>query len=165
MTEEEIEQYGKPLSIRYNCVTTATHKKCPACEKWLSYNNFQVVKGRSLSQRAAKCTPCVSAYIKVRRKQGFGIRTPEQRFEKSLRSYGLTREQYDQLMSDQDGKCAICGNTSSGHSKYDRLCIDHCHETAQVRGLLCHLCNAAIGMLQDDPELIEKAADYLRNST
>ncbi len=156
MTEEEIEQYGKLLSAHYNCVTTATHKKCLACEKWLSYNNFQVVKGHSLSQRAAKCAPCVSTYIKRRREQGLGVRTPEQLFEKSLRKYGLTCEQYDQLMSDQNGKCVICGNTSSGHTKYKRLCVDHCHETAQVRGLLYHLCNAAIGMLQDDPELIEK---------
>ena len=64
-------------------------------------------------------------------------------------------------MSDQGGKCWIC----QGDNGLKALCIDHDHKTNNVRGLLCNLCNRAIGLLQDDPELIDKAAAYIRKGS
>ena len=55
-----------------------------------------------------------------------------------LKKYGLTTEQYLQMVSDQDGLCALgCGRKATK--------IDHCHETGRVRGLLCHPCNVGLG--------------------
>ena len=74
------------------------------------------------------------------------------------RKYGVTRKDYDTMLVAQAGVCAICGKAENGK----RLAIDHCHKTGEVRGLLCALCNTAIGKLNDDPELLERAAMYLR---
>ena len=77
---------------------------------------------------------------------------------KRIRSYGITTDEYKRLLSEQNDGCAICG----GVNKDMALCIDHDHNSGDVRGLLCHRCNRAIGLLQDRPDLMIKAAEYLR---
>ncbi len=78
-----------------------------------------------------------------------------------LKRYDLTKEQYLVMLADQGGGCAICG-TSNGSSRNPRvLCVDHCHDTGKVRGLLCDNCNRGIGALKDDPSLVRKALLYL----
>lgn len=56
----------------------------------------------------------------------------------------------------QRGECAICG-TAPDHS----LNVDHCHQTQQVRGLLCRACNLALGLFQDDCERMFRAIRYV----
>lgn len=82
-----------------------------------------------------------------------------------LRSYGLTVAQEDALLLASQGKCETCGDTfaekrrtpdKQGHA------IDHCHVTGKVRGLLCHNCNVAIGLVQERPTVLEALASYLR---
>jgi len=73
--------------------------------------------------------------------------------------YKMTPEQYDELLSRQDGKCAIC---REGEGWVDhRLSIDHDHETGVVRGLLCKACNAFLGLADDDPNRLMAAVAYL----
>jgi len=72
------------------------------------------------------------------------------------RKYGISLEEYERLLARQGGACAICRRTS------DRmLCVDHCHKTGRVRGLLCHKCNAGLGCYDDDPSFLRMAAAYL----
>lgn len=71
-----------------------------------------------------------------------------------LKKYGLSQEEYQQLLLDQNFACAICESP-------DDLVVDHCHKTGRVRGLLCGHCNKAIGLLMDDPIRCKKASDYL----
>lgn len=73
-----------------------------------------------------------------------------------LKKYGLTEEHYQALLAAQSGMCAICKNPGQR-----RLCIDHDHVTGQVRGLLCDHCNRALGSFNDDPALLQTAANYL----
>lgn len=82
----------------------------------------------------------------------------------TVREYGLTEEDYDQMLHKQNYRCAICGSNSSSESKKKGrfLYIDHDHYTGKVRGLLCSKCNSGIGLLGDDFEVLECAADYLR---
>ena len=58
------------------------------------------------------------------------------------------------MVARQDGRCAICCATEARH-------IDHDHDTGQVRGMLCFRCNAALGQLDDSPDRLRRAADYL----
>jgi len=62
------------------------------------------------------------------------------------RRYGITLEKYNELLKKQNGGCAICGAKPKTRS----LNVDHNHITKQVRGLLCHLCNRALGQLKAD---------------
>lgn len=76
--------------------------------------------------------------------------------------YGLTPERYSAILRSQGGVCAVCGKAPGGtHARDFRLAVDHCHESGQVRGLLCQKCNRAIGLLGDDPILMRKAISYL----
>lgn len=82
-----------------------------------------------------------------------------------LKSYGLDEAQYQAMLTEQGGKCAICGSRHGLASRSYPLYVDHCHTTGKVRGLLCQRCNAGLGMFQDQLELINKAALYLSKSS
>lgn len=81
------------------------------------------------------------------------------------RLYRITLADYNAMLAAQNGVCAICSKpeTSVQGGKVRFLAVDHAHdETGSVRGLLCMNCNSCIGRMNDDPELLEKAAAYLR---
>jgi hypothetical protein len=85
-----------------------------------------------------------------------------------LRRYGLTPEDYDRMLQEQGGTCAICQlperyiDARTGETR--RLAVDHCHITGKVRGLLCGRCNRSIGQFADDHERLLRAAAYLREA-
>jgi len=64
------------------------------------------------------------------------------------------------MLKEQGGGCAICGETKPLKGK-NYLCVDHCHETGEVRGILCHACNTGLGKFKDSPELLHTAINYL----
>lgn len=70
------------------------------------------------------------------------------------RKYGITVEDRDKIMSNNGGMCEICSLVPSEH-------IDHDHATGMIRGALCGHCNRALGMMKDDPVLLQKAIAYL----
>ena len=72
------------------------------------------------------------------------------------RLYGISRADYDALMARQGGLCAICRKPSKL-----RLCVDHCHVTGMIRGLLCRKCNAGLGCLGEDQRALVAALAYL----
>ncbi|CAK6605116.1 endonuclease VII [Klebsiella phage vB_Kpn_K19PH14C4P1] len=76
-----------------------------------------------------------------------------------LNTYGITVDDFNKMLEDQAGVCKICGKGPSGRFKH--LCVDHCHTTGQVRGLLCHACNKSLGFLEDDPDRIKRLIAYL----
>lgn len=90
----------------------------------------------------------------------------EVRMQGHLRTlYGMTLEQYRELDAAQGGVCAICRQPPAkrGYTS-NRLHVDHDHQTGRVRGLLCEHCNHAIGKLEDSPELLMRAAQYVRET-
>jgi hypothetical protein len=78
---------------------------------------------------------------------------------RNLSKYGLTLESFDSLLRAQGGLCAICSTKPDG-----TLCVDHCHQTGSIRGLLCSPCNRAIGHLGDSPEGLTRALSYLEKA-
>jgi hypothetical protein len=83
------------------------------------------------------------------------------RWKQIQKNYNLSREQYFQLLSKQQGKCAICNKIPSQSEKGGRLFVDHCHQTGQIRGLLCFKCNSGLGNFSDDMEIMKNAINYL----
>lgn len=88
-----------------------------------------------------------------------------QQERKWLARYGITREEYNEMLTRQNHACAICGITADAYAKehaaFDRFSVDHCHDTHQVRGLLCNNCNAAIGLLKHDTSRLAAAISFL----
>jgi hypothetical protein len=101
-------------------------------------------------------------YTKAQEREGTFGRPLAWRISALRRNYGITAEDYDRMLSEQGGACAVCGGGPRGNHKY--LSVDHDHATGVVRGLLCTTCNPAIGMFKDDPALLRRAADYLESS-
>lgn len=73
------------------------------------------------------------------------------------RKYGLTLEQIDAMLVQQDHRCAICGQTLKETNRH----IDHDHLNKRVRGILCNKCNLGLGLFNDNIELTKKASEYL----
>jgi hypothetical protein len=73
--------------------------------------------------------------------------------------YGITLEEWQALYDEQGGRCAICDRHASELKR--TLVVDHDHQTGKVRGLLCHDCNAALGLMGDDPDRLKRACKYL----
>lgn len=79
-----------------------------------------------------------------------------------VRKFGIDSKGYQDLLTAQNGKCAICGtDRAGGKSKKGRFHVDHCHATGRVRGLLCARCNLGLGSFLDSVTVLEKAIDYL----
>lgn len=78
--------------------------------------------------------------------------------------YGISLEEYNAMLTKQNGVCAICCKPETvicRGSEPKSLAVDHDHDTGKVRGLLCDMCNRGIGMLEHSPALLIAAARYL----
>jgi hypothetical protein len=73
--------------------------------------------------------------------------------------YGVPAEQWNGILAQQGFRCAICDTDTPGGRGW---ALDHDHETGAVRGALCNGCNWGLGHFRDDPEIMERAAEYVR---
>ena len=75
-----------------------------------------------------------------------------------VKLYGITPDDYDRLLMEQGGVCAVCKRPPADKQ---RLCVDHCHTTNKVRGLLCSKCNTGLGQFDESPGSLLSAIAYL----
>ena len=114
---------------------------------------------RSVKYR--RCVPCKRARRKTG-KQRAKLDPDKRQLEaarlaaKNRKRYGIDEAEYERRIEEQHGLCAICEEVP-----HDYFAVDHCHDTGKVRGLLCRKCNVGIGMLKDDPKIVQRAAAYL----
>lgn len=129
-----------------------TFRICTGCGKRKRRASFIGSKSRQ---------PCKSCDRKAKRKVTAEGGRPKQAHH--LRKYGLTREDYAEMLAAQDGVCALCDNpeTMTREGAVRLLAVDHDHETGAVRALLCARCNAGLGNFDDDPVALRAAALYL----
>ena len=105
---------------------------------------------------------------KARARQRTRKRSPEGRRKAKdyeLRTkFGITVEDFEVMLSEQGGRCAVCGTDSPG-GQGNQFHVDHCHRTGKVRALLCSNCNRGLGHFQESEDLLLKAIQYLRQHT
>ncbi len=149
----------------------AQEKQCRCCGEVKSIDQFNKRK-RQRDGHDRWCRDCQKSYYhdpqatiankKVQRPPA----RPDAEKDLYLRTtYGITAKQYDAMFKVQGGKCAVCNNhemVKIGRSSIS-LSVDHDHETGAVRSLLCHHCNAALGMLREDPIIIESLLNYINS--
>jgi hypothetical protein len=140
-----------------------TSKYCKYCAKNKSLAQFSPHPSTK-DKLNNKCKECVSAYNKLRharrsradldlinarrrKNRNTWLTDRKKHFKKK---YGITVEQYNQMLDEQNHVCKICKQVCKSGK---RLAVDHCHETGLVRGLLCAKCNTNLGRIED----------YLRN--
>ena len=138
------------------------YKVCCKCRKELPFSLFGNHK-RNKDGLRTRCKACESQDAKDRKKRDLeqdyeGTRLKE-RACNLKRMFAISIEYWKQKAEAQDYKCAICQKECiTGR----RLAVDHDHKTGKIRDLLCSNCNQGLGKFQDDPQLLAKAADYLR---
>lgn len=107
------------------------------------------------------CRPCKNARYRERYAAHTGVVRAGQ-FRRYLKwQYGLTFDQYEALVAKHGGLCGICKQPQQDPQK-QRLCVDHDHQTGEVRGLLCSACNFGIGFFRDNIATLESALAYLK---
>lgn len=107
--------------------------------------------------RQAYCKPCDRARTAEYRQRNLA-RIAQNNRTYRLKLYGLTDEEYEERLAGQGGVCAVCKRPPGKHK---RLCVDHNHETGEIRGLLCLRCNAHISALGDSLERVQAVLTYL----
>jgi hypothetical protein len=133
-------------------------KRCRDCDiEKPAAEFYRANGGRSLFPECKVCNRVRSrAYQQARRTSD-----PDHVRRQRLSRYGVTPEQFDQMLADQGGECAICGtDVPGGRGGFH---VDHNHDSGAVRGLLCHACNVGIGHLGDSTTRLEAALAYLRS--
>ena len=76
------------------------------------------------------------------------------------RNYGISLDQYNQMLMTQEFRCKICQKNQQFETK--RFNVDHDHKTGKVRSLLCTQCNTGLGSFKDSLHLLEIAVQYLK---
>lgn len=122
---------------------------CIQCKIEKDLNEFEIQKHKYYRQLCKTCKNKATMKHRIKSK------------------YGLTPEDYQRMLEEQEYACAICGKAETGLSSHakviKKLAMDHNHVTGQIRRLLCAKCNTAIGLLNDNPYLAESVAAYLRS--
>lgn len=81
--------------------------------------------------------------------------------------FGITGSEYDALFTKQNGVCAICKQAETVRHKNGKvypLCVDHCHSSGCIRGLLCQTCNKGLGNFKDSTLFLMNAVEYLQKA-
>lgn len=137
-------------------------RKCIPCGLVKPIDEFPLDRGRK-SGRHPYCKPCKAEFMRkaqARWKASHPEKVKRNNKAQNLRKkYGLSLEVYEELLDAQGGVCLICGAAPDPLS----LAVDHCHDSTEIRGLLCNPCNLGVGHFRDRPELLEAAAAYLRS--
>ena len=135
-------------------------KICSKCGEPKPITGFYKHSGRYWR---SQCKKCINAKGQAWRQRNRVAAAVLARAGEFRRKYGLSLQEYEELLVAQDGDCAICGQpeTTRLRGRLNLLGVDHDHRTGRVRGLLCRKCNTAIGLLADNPELLSRAVRYL----
>lgn len=156
------EHNGKiSASLLARGVGASTEKVCPRCRKSLPRSEFEI---RWNGHTDSYCAPCERAYNAERQRQYVRahpeLRTRIQRCNRrvKLKRFGLSLEQYEAMVEQQNGLCAICMQPPRNGRALD---VDHCHKSQRVRGLLCSPCNLMIGLVAESVEHLAAMVAYL----
>ncbi len=128
------------------------HKQCAHCSEIKPFNRFSI-RSDTRCGYASWCKDCHAKRPKYLNNA------------RLIKNYGITAEQYETMLEEQNGVCASCHNHEMAldprTGNLFGLSVDHDHETGHVRGLLCMTCNRCLGLLHDDPERIKELLRYL----
>jgi len=141
-------------------VVMPSEKKCNRCGEVKLASLFYRHK-RMKDGLFGHCIECHKSYGKKWETENKEKRKATHIRSHLMRTYGVSVEEYDQLRLEQNYCCKICGKHEDD-VQHGRLCVDHCHTTGAVRGLLCKKCNSAIGLLGDDTAILSAAIEYLQ---
>lgn len=153
-------------------IVGGTKKVCTKCEEVKQLSEFRK-QGNGVSSACKECLSKKDKEYKARNSDKIKKYRDEWKKNPASRNvllnsrlkkiYGITAEEYELMLNDQNGLCAICGKQEKAGNQYQevkRLAVDHCHKTGNIRGLLCTNCNTRLATLEDEV-YVKSAMKYL----
>jgi hypothetical protein len=131
-------------------------KYCKSCDTTKPIDDFYL-RNKTSMVRHSTCKECDKKRVKENH-DPVVYRNAELQ-----RRYGITQQDYEVMIAEQNNQCAICNVTEPGgrhNSGY--FVVDHCHTTGKVRKLLCHNCNTALGLVGDNTQTLQSMIEYLQ---
>lgn len=152
-------------------------KKCTKCNIVKSFSEFQKCK-KAPDKMSWYCKPCIKSVISkyasstkaYKEKNKHKIKKYMKRYSKAWRLrkfFGIKISDKNKMLKKQKYKCAICNkretgtHNNKGFIQKRELCLDHCHVSGKIRGLLCNKCNRGLGFFNDCVPRLKKAVKYL----
>jgi len=143
-------------------------KNCRLCNQKKDISRFSI-RNKETGSRRTECKDCLNIRRKSQKSYGKWHKENKERLSKYNREhrlktkYNMTIQQFNDLLTLQGGKCAICETKNPKTSKKNESGwhVDHCHSTGVVRGILCACCNPALGGFKDDIKILNNAISYL----
>lgn len=144
------------------------NKTCARCKICKPLDQFYPLRRRGAIEFQPRCKDCNKEQSRQWYLQHKEI-TPDRRRYYTLKKYGLSFEDYNRMLSEQNRVCAICGKSekqkSSSKNQSFHLSIDHDKHTGKVRGLLCAGCNQGIGKMDHNVAILKSAIKYLEKNS
>ncbi|WKV17129.1 putative integration and excision endonuclease VII [Salmonella phage PKM.Hi.22.6] len=112
---------------------------------------------KSRNRYMSRCKTCDRAASAERHKNVYSKDKDLQRAKKLKSRYGLSVEDFENILDAQNNKCAICNESLNGGGV-----VDHCHTSGKVRGILCRTCNIGLGHFRDNEDFLNSAIKYLK---
>lgn len=139
------------------------NKVCTKCgiEKELTEYNTIFNKKWGKSYARSDCRECEYARNRKYHADNKAKRAQQHKEWRNKKFFGLEQGEYERMLSEQNGVCAICHNECSVKPS---LAVDHDHNTGRVRGLLCSNCNNGLGRFKDNVEWLSNAIGYLNGN-
>jgi len=167
--EAEHETKRKERLARQKQLSLDGLRECFDCKEALPFDSFTSNKGNYDGYGfSTYCKSCQKKRNDEYKKKFPWIIQYKRWARRIEEQYGITPDDYCRMWSEQDGCCKICkgwfrGKTNGG-SECVTFCVDHCHDTGKVRGLLCRDCNTGLGHFKDNTKRLEEAIDYLKEA-
>lgn len=148
-------------------------KWCGLCKQNLPLDQFHA-STRTYDGLSRSCKACAHANHsrwRIKNKPYTNTKQRERRANDPKRyseyarrhAYGLVPGEYDRMLAEQEGRCAICLTDTPG-GPHNVFAVDHCHDTGTVRGLLCTSCNNGLGRFKHRSDYLRAAAEYIDRS-
>jgi hypothetical protein len=140
---------------------------CTKCGELKNPDEFYHTRRKANKHQLHRAGECKVCSLKDRKKH-YTENRDKILAHKRFSNYGISKDEYFQMLDNQDGVCAICKREErtrdSSSNNLRSLAVDHCHDTGNVRGLLCRACNLALGFFEDNPKFLTTAIQYLEDT-
>lgn len=153
-TEQPLENFYKAAGTK-----DGLRGDCKACFKARAKARYPQVRDQAIARAKQWRVDNIDRFRENQRKARSTPEAKRRARDGHLRQkYGLTVDDYDRMLAEQAGGCAICGRAPREDIS---LHVDHDEATGAIRALLCFSCNNLLGDVRDDASLLRAAADYL----
>lgn len=149
----------QPHDLFQQALPFEAEKRCSRCHQIKPLSDFAKRSNRAIGV-VSRCKQCLREthpyrpYVPGK----YPITSEVARSKNLKKNYGITVEEYDAMLASQGEVCKVCKGPPLGKGRYH---VDHDHVTGKIRGLLCHKCNVALGMVRDNVEHLKALIAYL----